>query len=66
MYDQSFTERKKLNLSENKTNVRELFIYKKYINFQFQQPSMFLFLVYHKSGLIRNFPSFEDLSGFKM
>jgi hypothetical protein len=36
------------------------------VNFKFQKPAMFLFFVFHKSGLIKSCSSSEDLSEHKM
>jgi hypothetical protein len=36
------------------------------VNFKFQPPAMFPFLVFRKSGPIKSFSSSEDLSEYKI
>jgi hypothetical protein len=38
----------------------------KMVNFNFQLPAMFVFLDFHKSGLIKSCLSFEDLSAYQV
>jgi hypothetical protein len=39
---------------------------KQNMKFNFQPAAMFVFFVYHKNGLIKSSPSFEDLSAYKI
>jgi hypothetical protein len=56
----------KVNMSSISTTVNEFFFVKGNVNFNFQPPAIFVFLVFRKSGLIKSCSSSEDLPAYKI
>jgi hypothetical protein len=51
---------------ERKHNGSRVVSMKRNMNFNIQPPTMFIFVVFHKTGLVESCSSFEDLSAYKM